>query len=290
MSNTKNINEKLDLSKVSNVDAVKELNKELKIQTNSFFPTEIERVRLPSKGLPYKNSSEDQEIQNGFINIREMKGHDEKLLSTPRFIKEGSLFRRILDNCIVSNMNPQDLITTDFNYLLFALRSISYGDLYKFQHKCVSSSCEKSFQVESKISEITWEELPDNFEEPIKIKLPKSKYVIELILPRQYHVEQLQRENLKEHKSTETDGNSLMIKKFVFTTLSIIDQDGNSVPDGPNKSNWEKFYTDLSGMDLAEIREKTKFNTEIEGKEVICPYCGEYQKASLPIGADFFRL
>lgn len=285
----KNIEDKIDLSKISNLDAVKKFDENFrKIETNSFFPTEKVRIPLPSKGKPYLTITEDPDILDGFIVIREMKGHDEKILSTPSFIKDGSIFRRILDNCIISDIKSDQLITSDFNYVLFSLRGISYGDIYKFKHKCNNSICEKEFTVEANMGEIEWEELPEDFQEPIRIKLPKSGYTVECILPRQYHVEMLKKDDMVSKK--EYDSGRAMIKKYVYTTTSIKDLDGMLIPEGKDKSNWEKFFSDLSVRDLAELREKTNFISNIENKEVICPYCGNTQKAPIPVSTEFFRL
>lgn len=282
----------IDLSKIKNLEAMNKagevpFTKTKEKITNQFIPTETMTIPLPSKGLPYKLSgiTKDSDILKGTIQIREMKGHDEKILVTQRFLKDGTALRRVLNNCIVSEIDATELTAFDFNYLLFALRGFSYGDDYKFKQKCENTLCEREMNLECKISELKFNELPDEFVEPITLELPRSKYTIECVLFRQYHAEALKKEDAREEKKTEYDYEEILTRKMVTTTLKITAPDGKEIP----SNQWQNFYNDLSAFDLAFLREKTNFGTDVEGKEVICPYCGRTQKVSIPIGTDFFR-
>jgi len=285
-----------DSANISNLEVLKKLEDEKdfakniaknnkKLGTNQFIPTEEEKVPLPSRGIPYREITNDKDIQNGYIIIREIKGHDENIIATQRYLKDGSALKRILNNCIISDIDAEDLTTFDFNFLLFFLRKLSYGDDYKFPQTCINSLCEKDFEVECKISELSFNEIPEDFEEPIKLTLPKSKFKIESILTRQYHIDEMRKLETKEKKFIDTT-DKIFIRKLVLTTIKITSPDGKEIP----QKSWEDFFNELSGFDLAFLREKTDFNTDIEGKEVTCPYCNRTQKAAIPMGADFFRL
>ncbi len=285
----------IDLSKIKNLEAIEKTDKEFakKIYEktiisgkNEIIPYEIETIPLPSRGLTYKTITDDEDVLNGFIKIREMRGHDEKILTTQRYLKDGTVLKRLLNNCIVSNIDAEDLTTFDFNYILFVLRSISYGDDYKFKQKCENYMCEREMPLECKISELKFGELPESFEEPILVKLPKSKFIIECVLTRQYHTDEIRKLDKQEEKKSEHDYDKTLIRKMVLTTIRIFDKNGKEL----DKKMWEEFYNQLTTIDIVEIREKTDFKTEIEGKEVVCPYCGTTQKIPVPIGADFFRI
>lgn len=288
-------NKGIDLSKVKNLDAIEKADDKNFVRTihksksninTSIIPYETERVALPSKGLPYKNNTQDPDILDGYIVLREMRGHDEKILATQQYLKDGTAIKRILKNCIVSDIDVEDMVAFDINYILFALRGLSYGDEYSFKSKCNNSMCEREMNLECKISELSFNELPEDFEEPIVIDLPKSKFTLECVLSRQAHIDELRRLERMEVKKSEFDYDKSLMRLYILTTIRITAPDGNELP----KKLWEDFYDQLSALDLAEIREKTDYKTDVEAKEVICPYCGTTQRITIPMGADFFRM
>ena len=276
--------------KIDNLEVLERLGDKEFVQNirkntgTNFIPTEEELIPLPSKGIPYRTITKDEDILNGKIRIRELKGHDEKVLTTQRYLKDGSALKRLVSNCLISDISIDDLTVFDFNYILFALRGFSYGDEYKFTHKCTNSFCEKEFVIDLKISELVFNELEDDFKEPIILKLPKSKFTIECILPRQYHIDEVRNREARTKKS-ETDYDKTLIQKMLVTTLRMTNKDGMEI----EEDSWEQVYNELSVMDLAYLREKTNYKTDLEGKEVTCPYCNTTQKAVIPMGAEFFR-
>lgn len=288
-------NKSIDLSKVKNLAAiekaedrsfVKTIHKSKGSVNTSIIPFETTRVQLPSKGIPYKNITQDPDILDGFIVIREMRGHDEKILATQQYLKDGTAIKRILKNCITSDIDIEDMVAFDINYILFALRGLSYGDDYSFKSKCNNSMCEREMNLECKISELSFNELPEDFEEPITVKLPRSKFTIECVLSRQSHVDELRRLERTDVKKSEFDYDKSLMRLYILTTLRIEDPEGQELP----KRLWEDFYDQLSAADLAELRDKTDYKTDVEAKEVICPYCGTTQRIQIPMGADFFRM
>jgi len=188
----------IDLSLIKNMDAVnvkdktfesdvilKAVAEKSKKGKGKFNFTEAETIPLPSGGAIYSDVTEDEDVLKGFIKMYPMGMKEEEILSTTRFIKSGSTTRIILDRCIASEIDSSDLLMFDSNFLMYYLRSISYGDDYTFGLTCENSMCEKKFKHTVKISELTFEELPKDFEEPIEVKLPVSKYTVLSKLPRQ---------------------------------------------------------------------------------------------------------
>lgn len=245
---------------------------------------EPELIKIPSEGRLYTNI-EDEDIKGGFIRMYPMTVKEEEILSTQRFLKSGVATRMVIDNCIASNIEAKDILLFDSNYLLFYLRSISYGDDYKFTLKCANSICEKEFDHTVKISELTFNELPEEVKEPIIIPLPRSKYTVSVVLPRLYHSEEIYKRNLNRKKST-SDSDQRLVDNLMATTVSIKDNEGEKL----DSRYWEEFYEALPTIDRAELKDKTEFSTgidEVEGIE--CPYCGTDYSGTIPIGVDFFR-
>ncbi len=285
----------IDLSKISNLEAVskkdtfiKDLVAKKKTSTKrnegKFNFAEAEKVGLPSKGILYGSVTEDEDILNGYIYIYPMTAREEEILSTQRFIKDGSATRRVLDRCIASDIDAKDILVYDSNYLLFFLRQISYGDEYEFELKCQSSMCGKKFDHSLRISELDFKELPD-IEEPIEVVLPRSKYTVSMVMPRLYHTEDIiARANNKKKTTEESTGRQ--IDRYLSTTVSITDRKGSEV----DKRDWEEFFESLPGVDVAEIRERSDYSTGVDTLEnVVCPYCENDYSGTIPIGMNFFR-
>ena len=297
MAEDDNKKQEIDLSKVSNIDAVTKKDKKMKnmVEEKSkasskkrnkgkFNFSEADIVELPSRGILYQHVTEDENVLNGKIEIYPMTAREEEILSTQKFIKDGSATRRVLDRCIASDIDAKDILVYDSNYLLFFLRQISYGDEYQFELKCQNSMCGKKFDHELKISELDFEELPD-IEEPIEVELPKSKYTVYMVLPRLYHTEDIVSRSSSKKRSTE-DSTGRQIDRYLSSTVSIIDDEGEEV----DKKDWEEFFESLPGSDIAKIRESSDYSTGVDTLEnVICPYCDSDYSGTIPIGMNFFR-
>lgn len=283
----------IDLSKVANLEALQSKDNEFastvrKAAANrksKFSFVEPELIPLPSKGLLYKNVTEDPDILKGHIRLYPMTIKEEEILTTQKFLKTGSATRMVLQNCIASDIDAKDILLFDSTYLLFRLRQISYGDEYKFKIKCNNTSCEKEFEHSLHISDLQFEELPDNIEEPVIVKLPYSKYTVKFIYPRLVHSEEIFMRSNARMKSTE-DRDRTRIDNLVVSTIEILDNKGNPI----NPKDWEDFYEAIPGMDRAELTQRNKLDTGVDKlKDVTCPYCDTSYAGTIPIGVEFFR-
>jgi hypothetical protein len=276
----------LDLTKIKNLDAVRDdgfIKQISESRKNKYRYTDPELVPLPSKGKLYQ--TEDQDIKSGMIKLFPMTLKEEEILATPRFLRSGSGTRMVLENCIASNFAARDILIYDSNYLLFKLRQISYGDSYTFTIKCDNPVCEHEFEHTVDISKLSFEELPDDFVEPIEVLLPKSNFTVISILPRLSHSEELTIKSGSRKKST-SDSDRKFLDNLLVTTVAIYDKEKKPIP----QNHWEDFYNSLIGMDAAELREKTFFSTGVDKlKGVECPYCNNEYSGTIPVGAEFFR-
>lgn len=295
MSDNKKNPKQIDLSKLSNLEAVTSKDKGMKElvgkksttkkrNTGKFNFAEPELVDLPSRGILYKNVTNDENVLNGKIELYPMTAKEEEILSTQKFIRDGSATRRVLNRCIASDIDAKDILTYDSNYLLFFLRQISYGDEYEFELKCQNSICGKKFNHTLKISDLEFNKLPD-INEPIEVKLEMSKYTVNMVLPRLYHTEDIISRSGDKKKTTE-DSTGSQIDRYLSTTVSIIDADGEEV----DRNDWEEFFEALPGLDIAAVREASDYSTGVDTLEgVICPYCESDYSGTIPIGINFFR-
>lgn len=280
---------KIDMSKVANIKAIEAEDPQFaaKIKsvpnnkTSKFKFTDPERIKLPSGGRLYSNITADEDILNGYILMYPMTVKEEEILTTGRFLRSGIAIRMVLDNCIASDIAAKDLLVFDSNFILFYLRQISYGDEYKFGIKC--ESCKKKFKHTVSISEIKFEELDKNITEPIEVKLPRSKYTVQLVLPRNYHAELIFQ---KRNDAKDMDADNRLVTNLLSTTIGIFSPQGEEI----QRKEWEEFFTALPAIDRAELAEASDYSTGIdEIKNLPCPYCGEEQDISIPTGMEFFR-
>ena len=92
------------------------------------FPTEV--VELPSKGLPYPESSP---LSSGKIEMKYMSAREEDILTNMNFIRQGVVIDKLLQSMIVSEIDYSELLIGDKNALLVASRILGYGKDYEFE-------------------------------------------------------------------------------------------------------------------------------------------------------------
>ena len=236
------------------------------------------QVKLPSNGIPYKDL--DDGLANGEITIRPMSLADEEILGNKTYSKNGTIFSKLLDSCIVNDVNVKKLIPYDVFYLLYYLRKITYGEDYKFETTC--PECGKKYEKTIDISEVEWEEIEDKAVRGVKtIKLPVSKFTLTIEAPTLGNEEEVVKISKKFEDSSDT------ILNYVVRTRELLDDNGEPV----NPDDYADFFEALPGKDRAEI---TKAFEKIEDLTVpvvkmSCPKCSTEDEASIPFTKDFFR-
>ena len=125
-----------------------------------------ETCKLPSRGIVYGDSLGDS------IELRAMTTIEERMrLSGENF---WSTMANIMNRCIVnSDFDAKNLVDFDFFAALVKLRVITYGNMYKTSSRCLT--CEKTQDLNVDLDLVKISELPEDFEEPIKIgPMPRS--------------------------------------------------------------------------------------------------------------------
>lgn len=283
---------KLDLSNVANIDAlgsedksvvnkVKEVNNlnTRKAAKRKFNFTEAIPFPLPSKGKFYQDSS-DEDLRNGIVKLKPMSLADEEIITNKAYLKNGSMFRILFDACLDSDYNAKELLQYDVLFMMYALRSISYGDDYKFEVEC---DCGKKFDYNMNVSDIDWMEISDDVVDERNIKLPISKYTIRMRLPRLKDDEAETMLKLQhEDDPMYTDSAVTLWSK----TLSIQDEKGKEIP----PTDWIEFFDCLPTLDRNKINESFDNAVNQPKTTIICPKCGNHIKVDVPVSGDFFRI
>jgi hypothetical protein len=98
----------------------------METQNKLHLPTEI--VELPSKGLLYPP---DSPLASGKIEMKYMTAKEEDILSNQNYLKQGTVFDKLMKSLIVSKINYEDLLLGDKNAILIAARILGYGKDYE---------------------------------------------------------------------------------------------------------------------------------------------------------------
>lgn len=97
-----------------------------------------ETVRLPSRGLMYPEGVFDPNVIDGEIRISPMTIRDEILMRSPDALFSGEAIQTVLGRCAPQILKPLELHFTDLDFIMLALRKISYGPQLEvsYDHDC----------------------------------------------------------------------------------------------------------------------------------------------------------
>ena len=113
-------------SKLNNQDLVLLAKKNYENSQRAKTPGTI--VTLPSLGLVYPESSI---LRSNSIEMRFMTAYDEDILTNSSYLKEGVIFKKLLESLILTpGIQPDDLTVSDQDKLIIAARIHAYGPIY----------------------------------------------------------------------------------------------------------------------------------------------------------------
>lgn len=107
------------------------------------LPTEM--VELPSKGLVYPL---DNPLSSGKIEMKYMTAREEDILTNQNYIKNGTVFDKLLKSLIVSSIDYDDLIIGDKNAILIAARVLGYGKDYTINYPHPQTGVEEEVTID----------------------------------------------------------------------------------------------------------------------------------------------
>lgn len=242
-------------------------------------------TELPSHGLLYKGATDDPDLAKGIIRIRQMTLNEEKIMTTDRFVQSGRALDMVLENCIKSDIDPGDLLSSDRLYILFYLRGMSYGLDYEFSVKCYH--CGANFTQKVSVDKLPLKEWAEKDEplEPIKMTLPITNADVEA------HFMRGKEEKSLTEKERETRGYDEADSSAGDSVILLIDK--VTLPDGEilGPKDKEDFINNMVGGDVSFFRdimgEKSCGIKQLE--HIFCPRCEGQLEFNVPLGRNFFR-
>lgn len=254
--------------------------------SNLMFEPDAELVEIPSHGYLYKEVTTDPDIiERGSLRIRPMTVHEEKILTTTRLVKSGQALDLIFRNCIKSDIDPGELLSSDRVYIMLWLRSVSYGNIYKFWIQSQDPTNTGRFQWEVNLDAHPIKEFADpDISEPFKLVMP-SGYKVEFRLPR--GKDELEIIKLQNQPKALDDTDDTIVKRLSSIIIKVIMKDGTELP----KTQYEAFVNSLVARDAASLRDAIDdIDCGVEDIQVEDPRTGYEFTTSIPITEDFFRV
>lgn len=103
--------------------------------------------RLPSCGVFYTNGELDDETEDGEVHVYPMTGIDEITISSAAKLFSGDGIIEVLSRCVPAIIKPKELLAQDVDFLMLALRKVSYGPTADFDKIHEDCSAEREENV-----------------------------------------------------------------------------------------------------------------------------------------------
>lgn len=253
------------------------------MKANAAKSSMSEIYQLPSKGILYPQYGEGY---NGEVTVRSMTTFEEKnRLGSQGFWKT---MTGILDAVTIApeGFDSESLTQFDFYYLMYKMRTVSYGPTYKVSLTC--PHCGKTMTSEVNLDDIPVTYLPDDFKEPFEIgPLPRSGDTLGCRFLRVHDSvvnERKAKEILRDYPDYIGD------PEYILTRASQIVSINGEETSAPQA----KLYVEnMLAMDSAYLSQA--YNKIVDGYGMntlchdVCKSCGEEFEFALPFNSEFFR-
>lgn len=243
-------------------------------------------IQLPSMG--YLNP----EIPEGKIVQRCITVRDQKFVVGSR-ASSGNNSRELLKRTIQSpeSVDIDSLTVPDTLYLLFKLRSLSYGDKFSYRARC--PECGDRIDVTIDLSDLQVTSLQEDYAKSLEIVLPNSGDTVYTRILRNRDIDEI-REEVKRiaKKNGDEDGTGFvlrLVKMIKRVKLKEANADGDKILEHP--VDIQKYVEDLTDLDATAIASTTgNISFGISPTvEYFCPSCREYIDLNVEFDSNFFR-
>lgn len=239
--------------------------------------TIAENYTLPSKGLVYQ-----KEI-NPNVKLRSMTTQDEmKRLSHSDLMYK--VLSEIIDDCLIEkpDISAYDMCIGDYQYLLYKLRTVTYGADYKIETKC--PICGTVHKDTINLDNLKVLEYSEDLRKYLSVTLPKTQKKVDLRLQTPRMLDEIK------SKSSQLLNSSPDMQSepaFLLTLQSLIVKVDGEVLD-PVKL--ESFIRRLPMMDTNYILKTIeKVNIGIDNNlSRTCKKCKYQYDFTFPITGEFF--
>lgn len=231
-----------------------------------------EHFTLPSLGLFYTSEELSSDVENGEIYISPMVTLDEIILKTPDKLYSGAAIEDVFKRCCPQILKPLELTAPDVDFILTALRKISFGNTteIEFQHDCEKSKSHRYNLDMGKFIKNTIKIDPTSIVREYERTL-KNGQLIKLLPP-------TFKAALKIYQTALTDvnvDNSTEIEKDVMESISSMILQVDEITDKPMIIEWLSILKPEIIMEIKDfINDLAEWGTDFSTK-IICKDCGK---------------
>jgi hypothetical protein len=262
-------------------------------QTNVINPL-MQRVRipgetftLPSGGVFYTHGELSPEVVNGEVHVYPMTAIDELIMKSVDKVFSGDAVKEIFGRCVPSVLQPGQLSAKDVDFLLVALRKVSYGPTFEMSY---THDCEKA---ELHTYEVSLDEYirgvnrlnPTTIRQQFEYKTPNNQTIV--FKPASYDdIVKMYQQQHAEGIGTDVSNNE-ELRRILIGVIALIDRvDDTTDPD--MILEWLKSLPVLWLQSISEAAGKTT-NWGIQFEvTVTCKDCNKPVKVPTPLNPISF--
>ncbi len=239
-----------------------------------------ETFRLPSGGLFYTDGELIDTVKDGEVHVYPMKTVDELIMKSPDKILTGKAVEEVFTRCIPDILKPEELLANDVEYLMAAIRVVSYGEDAEIVsvHTCDDAK-EHTYVVNIRdILRESREIDPTSLERTYKLKL--DSYTLSIRPPRYKSIVTLY-QTISEEFMKEASEEDVAIK--LIENLAGMVESVNGTDDSEHIVEW---LTQLKVGWVNKISDFTRENTSKWGIEytriITCKDCKKEYPITVP--------
>lgn len=139
-----------------------------------------ETFRLPSGGLFYNDGELSPGVINGEIHVHPLTAMDEIIVKNPDKIMSGTGVIEVIKRCIPDIADPTKLFSKDVDFIMIALRKVTYGSEVglNYKHSCEGATEHlykldiNQFLTQAKSID------PTTLDEIFRVKMPNGQLVM----------------------------------------------------------------------------------------------------------------
>lgn len=239
-----------------------------------------ETFDLPSKGKIYSVQVAPK------VTLRSMTTQDEMVRLSP---SDNSFepMCSLIDNCMIESpgISSYDMCLGDYQFLLYRLRAITYGEGYTMGSTCPYCGCQHVEEIQLNELEIKNSEEDIQKYKSFELPVSKKRVVIKFQTPRMLdNIRAKETEFKKKHKELTTD------YSLLFALSELIETIDGRVPDVVALEEWLKNLpmkdTNMILQYASKLNLTVGMNTTIDQ---VCDICGLTFQTNIRADAEFFR-
>ena len=238
-----------------------------------------ETYTLPSLGKIY-----DVEV-NPNVTIKSMTTEQEqKRLAITDYPYK--MLCEIIDDCIVDpiGISSYDMCIGDYQFVLYKLRTVTYGSEYNIDAKC--PYCGYTRKETVNLDELSTMKYSEEFDKYRTFKLPKTEDEITLNIQTPRMLDNVVNAT-REYKAKFPNASD---PTLTFTIKSLIQKVNGKKPDLMKIDQWIKNLPMADVNTIITYAEKMNSLIGVDTQLILhCDLCGLYHESSLTMGQEFFR-